>query len=364
MKDVKELSVEELKEEYTKSKNIVSSKNALQSSLKVLLNGGYGANGAPQFLYFLVDNAESTTSSGQLVNLWTTKRINTFLNKLVGNDIEKPYWIAGDTDSGYFELDDIVKTLGIQNESDDVIADSLDEFVRTILEPEIESYTNELCEYLNNIENKMVWEREVIAPYSIFVAKKRYAMLVKDSEGVRYHDPHLKIVGLESKKSSTPEWARPLLEECYRYCLIQDKDRYNDFISKVKDKVYKLRIDEIALPTKITGVEKYQTPDYRYIKGTPKHVKAAINHNRLIHELGLKHYKEIQSGDSLKYVSLKMPNPIGEETIGFSSSSFPKEFKLNEYIDYNEAYERGFEKPLKNFVAAINWQTEEVVGLF
>lgn len=362
--NIEELSVSDLQQEYKKSKNIVNSKEVLQSAMKIILNGGYGALGAEAFLYFLIDNAESITSTGQLVNQWTAKRVNTFLNKLVGNEIEKEYFIAGDTDSNYFEMDDIVKELGLQEESDDVITNALDEFVKNILEPEIQSYTNELCDYLNNIENKMVWEREVIAPAAIFVAKKRYAMLVKDSEGVRYEEPHLKIVGLESKKSIVPEWSRKLLEKCYTYCLNEDLETYNTFLNQIKNKVFTLRPDEIAIPSKINGIEKYQTSYYRYIKGTPKHVKAAINHNRLIHELGLTHYQPIKSGDSLKYVTLKMPNPIGEETIGFSSSSFPPEFKLDEYIDYNEAYERGFEKPLRNFVSAINWQTEEVVGLF
>ena len=43
----------------------------------------------------------------------------------------------------------------------------------------------------------------------IWTAKKRYILNVWDSEGVRYEDPKLKIMGIEAVKSSTPALVEP-----------------------------------------------------------------------------------------------------------------------------------------------------------
>ena len=54
------------------------------------------------------------------------------------------------------------------------------------------------------MNQKMVMSREVIADKGIWTAKKRYILNVYDSEGVRYAEPQLKIMGIEAVKSSTP----------------------------------------------------------------------------------------------------------------------------------------------------------------
>ena len=43
----------------------------------------------------------------------------------------------------------------------------------------------------------------------MWTAKKRYILNVWDSEGVRYEEPKLKMMGIEAVKSSTP--AYPLM---------------------------------------------------------------------------------------------------------------------------------------------------------
>lgn len=342
----------------------VSKYNNLQMAMKIFMNSLYGAMGNRHFLYFMIENAEAITTTGQVVNLWTTKRINKLLNEVLENNKQKDYILAGDTDSGYFILNDIVSKSDMQNKTDDEIADFIDTFVKEIIDPEVTSYTNELCDYLNNIENKMVWEREAIFKSSINSAKKHYAMLVIDSEGVRYKTPELKIVGLESKKSSTPAWAKPMLENCYRLCLEQKEDEFYKYVEKARKTVYSLDPSQIAIPTTINGIEKYLNVfDYTYTKGAPKHVKAAIVHNRLLKQHNIKHIDDIKSGGSMKYVELKQPNKIGEEAIGFEKY-LPKEFNLDAYVNYEDAYKKGFEKPLKNFIKAIGWEPEPVIGLF
>ncbi|MDN4625451.1 hypothetical protein, partial [Pantoea agglomerans] len=63
-----------------------------------------------------------------------------------------------------------------------------------------------------------------------------------------------------------------------------------------------------------------------YKKGCPIHVRAALLHNHLIdkHNLGDKYHK-IRNKDKMKFVYLKMPNPLHENIIGFTEK-LPPEF--------------------------------------
>ena len=58
--------------------------------------------------------------------------------------------------------------------------------------------------------------REVIANRGIWTAKKRYILNVHDNEGVRYTNPHLKIMGIETIKSSTPAICRQALKDMFK----------------------------------------------------------------------------------------------------------------------------------------------------
>ena len=72
--------------------------------------------------------------------------------------------------------------------------------------------------------------------------------------------------------------------------------------------------------------------------------------------LGLK-YERIQEGDKIKFLYLKEPNVIGENTIAFITK-LPTEFDLDKYVDYNVIFEKAFIEPLKNILQPIGWHTE------
>jgi hypothetical protein len=56
-------------------------------------------------------------------------------------------------------------------------------------------------------------KREAIADKGIWTAKKRYILNVHDSEGVRYKEPKLKMMGIEAVKSSTPAPCRARIKD-------------------------------------------------------------------------------------------------------------------------------------------------------
>ena len=131
-------------------------------------------------------------------------RMNGYLNKLLQTEGED-YVIASDTDSIYLNLGPLV-TKFFSNISDDKtkVVGILDQICEDKLEPFIEQSYQNLADYVSAYEQKMFMKRENIADRGIWTAKKRYILNVWDSEGVRYEDPKLKIMGLEDVKSSTP----------------------------------------------------------------------------------------------------------------------------------------------------------------
>ena len=60
-------------------------------------------------------------------------------------------------------------------------------------------------------------KRENIGDRGIWTAKKRYILNVWDSEGVRYEQAKLKIMGIEAIKTSTPAPCRTMLKDALNY---------------------------------------------------------------------------------------------------------------------------------------------------
>ena len=59
---------------------------------------------------------------------------------------------------------------------------------------------------------------------------------------------------------------------------------------------------------------------------------------------------------------MKLPNPIHDKVIAFNGK-FPKEFKLQPYIDYAEMFEATLIKPLGKILEPIGWTTEKTYDM-
>lgn len=70
-----------------------------QWAKKISLNSAYGNLGTNFSRYYDVRLASSVTAGARLSLLWVKDKVNKWMNKVVGNDIQKEYIIAGDTDS-------------------------------------------------------------------------------------------------------------------------------------------------------------------------------------------------------------------------------------------------------------------------
>lgn len=362
--EIERTSNTELNSKLFEYENLTTMYDNLQLALKILLNSVYGCASNVHFLYYSHENAESITITGQLVNRYTTERVVKFLQEMTGNYTHK-FHIFGDTDSAGFSLKPIVDSFGdAYKEQPMKIVDLLDRFANEILTPKIDSITDQLAEYLNSYENKMVWGREAISPKGFFVAKKKYVMKIYDLEGVRFslEHPKYKITGMESKKSDTPAWSRNYLEECYKLVLNGTEEDIQQLVKQISDDFDTLSLDIISRPKGITELEKYSDPVMVYTKGTPKHVKAALLHNRLLKDKGIVHIDPIMAGSKMKYLDLKLPNPINESVIGFESR-LPTEFGLDKYVDKEVIFNASFIKPLTIALNSVGWDHEEKISM-
>ena len=65
----------------------------------------------------------------------------------------------------------------------------------------------------------------------------------------------------------------------------------------------------------------------------------------------------INNGEKIKFVHLKIPNPISENVIGFINT-LPKEFELGPFINYDLQFEKSYIEPLKLILEKIGWSPE------
>ena len=352
--------------------NFISRYNNIQMAKKIALNSAYGALGNQYFRYFDIRQAEGITLSGQLSIRWIEKALNKYFRKLLKDDEETNYVIASDTDSVYINLSKLVHkvfndgvpfTKSQRSELTPKVVKFLDRVGSEKIEPFIDSCYQDLATYMNAYAQKMFMKREVIADRGIWTAKKRYVLNVHNSEGVQYAEPKLKIMGLEVVKSSTPAPVRLMLKNAISVIVNGSNDDLIEFVDKTREEFLTLPPEEIAFPRSVNGIKKYASELKVYTKGTPMHVRGALMFNQTVKDKKIsKRYPQIKDGEKIKFVHLKMPNPIGENIVSFLSD-LPTEFDLHRYIDYDMQFTKSFLDPLSFISESIGWQLEKVATL-
>ena len=356
------------KQQYEKTPTVALQKeisrcNNIQMARKIQLNSAYGAIGNEHFRYFRLEIAEAITLSGQLSIRWISDKTNAYLNNILKtNDID--YVIACDTDSMYLNLGPLVQKVFAGREADDeVIVGFLNKVCEVEFEKFIESSYQELATYVRAYAQKMKMKRENIASKGIWTAKKRYILNVWDSEGVRYSEPKMKICGMETARSSTPAFFRDKLLKAYTIIINGSNDDVIKFIDDVREETKKQDYQNIAFPRGVNNLSKYQSRTDIYSKGTPIHVRGALLYNFYVrkHKIENKHAL-IQEGEKIKFLYLRTPNPIMENTISFMGR-IPTEFNIEKYIDHKMQFEKSFYEPLKNVLNCIGWDSEKTISL-
>tara|TARA_B100000131_G_scaffold252844_1_gene246784 strand:- start:3199 stop:5697 length:2499 start_codon:yes stop_codon:yes gene_type:complete len=336
--------------------NEISKYNNFQMARKIQLNSLYGALANQYFRFYDDRIAEGITMTGQLVIRDTAKALDNYVNKVCGTE-DKIYSFYSDTDSCYVTLKDMVENF-FPDKGKEKTIDLIDKIATEKIEPAIEQAMTKLANYTNAFAHKLVFKREIIADKGVFVAKKRYALNVHDDEGLRLKEPKLKVMGLEIVRSSTPGPIRDSLKEAVRLILTSDEDTLHSFIENTRKEFNDKAVEEIAFPRGCNNMFKYKSGADIYTKGCPIHVRGGLLYNYYVDKLNLKmKYEKIQEGDKIKFVYLKEPNVIGENTIAFVGK-LPTEFELEKYVDYDTIWQKAFVDPLDNILKPIGWHTE------
>lgn len=247
-----------------------------------------------------------------------------------------------------------------QNNDQETIAG----FVNDIAE-EVQDYLNTFYDMFakrvfNLDKHRFEIKKEYVAKAGLWITKKRYAQWIISDNGVPVDK--LDVKGLDVIRSSYPTTFRKFMSEVLIDILRGDtEDQLTEKISKFKKGLAKHKIADIAKNSAVKDLKKYLPKDtqdlFRFEKGTPAHVKAAIAYNQLLQHFKLtKRYEPIKNGDKIKWAYLK-ENPYGLDALGFTAYKDPKQVLdiINNYIDYDKIFERELLSKLQSFYDAIGW---------
>ena len=137
----------------------------------------------------------------------------------------------------------------------------MDKVCEDKLQPFIDKSYKELADYVHAYDQKMIMKREALADKGIWTAKTRYILNVYNNEGVQYKEPHMKVMGLEMVKSSTPSAIRDKMKSSIGIILKGTEDDIHKFISDFKTEFFNLPPEDISFPRTVSSTLKSSTPE-------------------------------------------------------------------------------------------------------
>ena len=118
---------------------------------------------------------------------------------------------------------------------------------------------------------------------------------------------------------------------------------------------------DIMFPTGVKEISKFTISGTgnmfsERMKGTPVHVKSALNYNDLLVYYKIDSISPIGDGEKIKWTYLKN-NPLGLETLAVKGFEDPIEIIkfIEQYIDYERIFEASLENKLGDFYNALRW---------
>jgi DNA polymerase elongation subunit (family B) len=210
--------------------------------------------------------------------------------------------------------------------------------------------------------------REIVGSKSLFITKKRYAVLYYDKEGKRADvdgkPGKIKAMGLDLKRSDTPEFIQNFLSDVLEMVLMGKPE--NEVLAAISEFRIKFKARpgwEKGSPKRANNVTDYEAKEKKAGKtNMPGHVRASINWNTLKRMFGDKYSMNITDGQKVIVCKLKQ-NPMG-----FTSVAYPvDELRLPQWFkdmpfDHAEMEQTIIDNKLDNLIGVLKWDvtsTEE-----
>lgn len=219
----------------------------------------------------------------------------------------------------------------------------------------INSAYNVYAKKYHNVDNH-VWfiKQELVGRRGIWMdAKKRYAIWIVNEKG--QPKDKIDVKGIDVVRSNYPKDFREFTKNILKDIL---HDSTPEILNKKVAEFGKLintsYINNIMLPSSVKEISKYNTTQ-GFIKGTPAHVKAAINYNRLLDFWNIKSFPKINDGDKILWCYLKK-NEYNLESMALTGSD-PIEIEgfVVKYIDRVDLFESTLKNKLQTFWDALGW---------
>ena len=301
---------------------------------KINLNSLYGAILNPGCRFFDKRIGQSTTLTGRAI----AKHMDAHINELITGEYDHTgkAIIYGDTDSCYFSAYPTLKEdieAGRMEWSKDIAIQLYD----TISDSVNESFPGFMERAFHcPIENGSIIKggREIVAYKGLFITKKRYAVMIYDSEGKRLdiegRPGKIKAMGLDLKRSDTPPIIQDFLSDVLHDVLTgAGKTEVTEKILKFKHEFRERPGWEKGTPKRVNNLTKYTKEEKRLGKANmPGHVRAGMNWNTMRRMNSDKY--SLQCIDGMKIIVCKLKsNPMGWTSIGYPTDEqhIPQWFK-------------------------------------
>ena len=331
---------------------------------KINLNSLYGAILNPGCRFFDNRIGQSTTLTGRRIARHMAAKVNEVITgdyNYTGKSV-----IYGDTDSVYFSAyttlkNDINKGLIPWNK--DVVVQLYD----TISGEVNSTFPQFMLDDFHCPKSRgdvIKAGREIVAIKGLFITKKRYAVLYYDKEGKRSDvdgkPGKIKAMGLDLKRSDTPEFMQKFLEEVLTKVLNGSEEaeileRIGEFRSEFKQRPGW----EKGSPKRANNITDYQAKEAKAGKtNMPGHVRASINWNTLKRMNSDKYSMGIVDG--MKVIVCKMKdNPLGYTSVAYpvDEMRLPKWFQDLPF-DHAEMEATIINNKLDNLIGVLEWDLE------
>ena len=328
---------------------------------KINLNSLYGAILNPHCRFFDKRIGQSTTLTGRSI----ARHMAGYINECVFGvkDHLGDAIIYGDTDSCYFTAWPAIKDEVAKGNMEwsketciqlyDSIADQVNESFPAFMEQAFHC-PREAGELIKA-------GRELVASNSLFITKKRYAVLIYDLENKRLDvdgsPGKIKAMGLDLKRSDTPKVIQDFLSEILQKVLTgTSREEIVERIREFKYGFAERPAWEKGTPKRVNNLTKYGAAEEREGKANmPGHVRAALNWNNMRRMNGDNY--SIAIVDGMKTIVCKLKaNPLGWTSIGYPTDEqrLPDWFKE---LPFDDALMEStiVDQKIDNLLSVLDW---------
>ncbi len=362
----------ERKELQAKLKDAIKAENKIEEEYwdkrqlvkKINLNSLYGAILNAGCRFFDKRIGQSTTLTGRSIAKHMASKINEIVTgeyDHVGKSI-----IYGDTDSAYFSAYTTLKT-DIQKKLIPWDKDIVIQLYNNVAENVNATFPEFMQDAFHCPKSRgevIKAGREIVASKGLFITKKRYAVLYYDKEGKRTDvdgkTGKIKAMGLDLKRSDTPEFMQKFLEEILTKVLngaqeTEILERISEFRTEFKTRPGW----EKGSPKRANNITEYQAEEAKKGKANmPGHVRASINWNTLRRMNNDKYSMQIVDG--MKVIVCKMKdNPLGFTSVAYpvDEMHIPKWFQELPF-DHSEMEATIINNKLDNLIGVLEWDLD------